>query len=76
MKDEKEEKRAKVRKARDAFLKMLAECAEIDSKSRWRGASVSLFLSCLFLLPLSKSRVRMTRLMCVLVHVYMVGLIG
>ena len=38
MKEEKEEKRARVRKARDSFLKMLAECVEIDSKSRWRTA--------------------------------------
>eukprot|EP00624_Nannochloropsis_granulata_P002065 evm.model.NODE_19831_length_9805_cov_14.925038.1 len=38
MKEEKEEKRARVRKARDSFLKMLAECVEIDSKSRWKAA--------------------------------------
>lgn len=38
MKEEKEEKRARVRKARDSFLKMLVECVEIDSKSRWKAA--------------------------------------
>jgi len=38
LKEEKEEKRIKARKARDGFLKMLAENTEIDSRTRWRDA--------------------------------------
>jgi hypothetical protein len=38
MKEEREEKRLKTRKAKDGFLKLLAETVEIDSKSRWREA--------------------------------------
>lgn len=38
MKEEKEEKRVRARKARDGFLKMLAENTKIDSATRWREA--------------------------------------
>jgi len=42
MKDEKEEKRLRQRKARDGFFKMLAEDTSIDVKTRWREAQGSL----------------------------------
>ncbi len=42
MKEEREEKRLRARKAKDGFLKLLAETVEIDSKSRWRDAEALL----------------------------------
>lgn len=38
MKEEREERRLRARKAKDGFLKLLAETVEVDSKLRWRDA--------------------------------------
>ena len=42
MKEEKEERRLNLKKARDKFLKMLAEDTTIDMKTRWREAQTRL----------------------------------
>jgi pre-mRNA-processing factor 40 len=42
IKDEKEEQKIKLKKARDAFLQMLAENTEIDANTRWRTAQTLL----------------------------------
>lgn len=42
IKDEKEEQKLKLKKARDSFLQMLAENTEIDANTRWRTAQTLL----------------------------------
>lgn len=44
LKQEKEEAKAKQKKHRDAFLRMLAERTEIDAQTRWRQVQLQFCL--------------------------------